>query len=378
MYSLKRLVDVTRAGTFVCIASCSSTDGLTSDVSPATYAKLCGIPEVPSQAARLPVPTGSHCVGKTSAHVVDPQRPEWLPPLDQRPRELMLKIWYPATADAGGQSAAYADPGTLATIARGGGLSFEADVQTNAKHAVAMAQGETFPVVLFSPGLNAVSEVYLALLEDLASRGFIVVGVDHPYISARTVFPDGRVTESKVMRGDDVSAQVAVDDLRSVLDWLHGLDAAAPGTPISGHIDTQRIGAVGHSFGGSAALQATRVDDRLRAAVDIDGRVQGQVDVPWPKPLLFLLSEHHTITADPTLEAVWQRRPRAGALESLPGAGHLDFSDLKILLGPVHSSFDAEMLDRLSLGPVDVMQAVSWTRDRTGRFLETHVARIAE
>lgn len=47
----------------------------------------------------LPAPTGPHPVGWEALHLVDRNRPDpWVPPA---PRELMVSMWYPATAARG-------------------------------------------------------------------------------------------------------------------------------------------------------------------------------------------------------------------------------------------------------------------------------------
>src|SRR5215213_11145711 len=50
-----------------------------------------------------------------------------------------------------------------------------------------------YPLVLLSPGSGIMPAVYTALAEELASHGFIVVGVNHTYNASVTVFADGRV-----------------------------------------------------------------------------------------------------------------------------------------------------------------------------------------
>ena len=49
-----------------------------------------------------------------------------------------------------------------------------------------------YPVVLFSPGLAGVRSQNTAWAQELASHGYVVVALDHPYDSAAVVLADGR------------------------------------------------------------------------------------------------------------------------------------------------------------------------------------------
>ena len=53
----------------------------------------------------------------------------------------------------------------------------------------------SLPVVLFSPGFDVPRTLYtIAAAEDLASRGYVVIGMDHTGEALATVFPDGRLS----------------------------------------------------------------------------------------------------------------------------------------------------------------------------------------
>ena len=66
---------------------------------------------------------------------------------------------------------------------------------------------------------------------------------------------------------------VRVADAKFVLDQVAGLDVLAPDSVLAGHLDLQRVAMVGHSLGGAAAVRMLAEDDRIDAAVNIDGRM---------------------------------------------------------------------------------------------------------
>lgn len=61
------------------------------------------------------------------------------------------------------------------------------------RNADVSPQQSSYPVVIMRAGASAPVMNYSALAEDLASHGYVVVGVDAPYRTSVVVFPDGRI-----------------------------------------------------------------------------------------------------------------------------------------------------------------------------------------
>lgn len=85
------------------------------------------------------------------------------------------------------------------------------------------------PVVLFSPGFGAPRSVGTTVIEDLASRGYVVVSVDHTHEAAQVEFPGGRLARSTfppqpTQDAMNKALEVRVADTRFVLDQLTRLD----------------------------------------------------------------------------------------------------------------------------------------------------------
>jgi predicted dienelactone hydrolase len=115
------------------------------------------------------------------------------------------------------------------------------------------------PVVLYSPGGNNSRFLGTTLVEDLASRGYVVVGVDHTPVSPvqfpdRVELPQRGVDAAQVMRE-------RVRDTSFVLDEL----ARFPS------LDVGRVGMVGHSMGGFTAAEAMLTEPRIDAGANLDG-----------------------------------------------------------------------------------------------------------
>src|SRR5205807_4617972 len=109
------------------------------------------------------------------------------------------------------------------------------------------------PVLLFEPGLGQMPTDYTALLEDIASYGYIIVGINPTYFCWATVFSDGRQVGRMPMR-DLLSSNLAelfpiwVKDMTFALDQVAKLDSD-PQSPFFARLDLSHVGAFGHSYG---------------------------------------------------------------------------------------------------------------------------------
>ena len=340
-----------------------------------------------SEPAGLPAPTGRHRVGRASFDLVDPNRADIYAANPQDRRELVIWTWYPAAPGPGAGRAAYlpdpwAPAGQLLGLDAAGLLS----------HAVADApvadDQSSYPVLVqsqsgFPPLLLA------AVAEELASHGYVVVGVNHTYEPAVTVFADGRAI---TMNPDAVAGVLGPQtgpyqerfrqraavcdykaaDLASVADQLERLPAGAAGL-LGGRLDLDRLGGFGHSFGGNAALQWCRDDRRCRAAANLDGALWTEVGRSGlERPALQLLAEHpefarsgaDAVAAGMATDAAaydaeksitfdgWRtvhQHARPSYTLQVEGATHVSFMDVGLLPlpseGPVRAMLAATRID---------------------------------
>ncbi|OKJ32604.1 collagen alpha-5(VI) chain [Streptomyces sp. CB02366] len=275
-------------------------------------------------------------------------------------RPLVVQLWYPAGRTARdarrapylGRTEAEARTVSAALADYSGVPGFLLDGLPRARsHAVPGAPvadgGGRFPVVLFSPGLGGVRGQNTAWAEELASHGYVVAAVDHPYDSAAVVLSDGRTLRTRVTATGDPAKDEALAegwtraraaDLRAVLTRLERVQSGAVAGPLSGRLDTGRVAATGHSIGGAAALLAAREDARFDAVVDLDGYPRGPVGGRFAQPVLALTQEIGPDTDPDYLPRLTRLLERGGATNyrlTVPGAAHLTFTDAPLYLPPV-------------------------------------------
>jgi predicted dienelactone hydrolase len=153
------------------------------------------------------------------------------------PRNLETYIWYPAKPNTG-------------------------TPQGNARRDADVLSGR-WPLILFSHGSCGIPNQSPFYTEALASWGFIVAAPSHP---GNTTFE---------LPGCSAPAQLAdsfanrVADVRFVTDTMIDASRRDRGSPFYQHVDADKIGVSGHSFGGQTTLRVAAEDPRIDGAVPL-------------------------------------------------------------------------------------------------------------
>jgi dienelactone hydrolase len=266
-------------------------------------------------AVALPSPSGHSPVGSDLVQLLDPSRGG---------RRLMLTRWYPATA-----SSRHLPLSTYASVRLSTVIGLP-HVRIHA-HAGARALPGRLPVVLFSPGGNTPRVLYQAFAEDLASHGYLVIGVDHTG-EAPVEFPHGDIqlptwwtNPPNPKTGFDASLRgsqrTRVQDLQFVLRHL----GTMPRGPVA---DLTRIASMGHSLGGSTSAALMRIDRRIVAGIDLDGSIFGPAAKRGvPRPFLFLGEGG----LDSSVRGLLTHSSGARFGLNIAGLQHMSFSDVPVL-----------------------------------------------
>jgi predicted dienelactone hydrolase len=139
------------------------------------------------------------------------------------------------------------------------------------------------PVVVFSPGYPMRPEQYSELLSQIAKRGYIVVGLAHPYDARGLALSDSTpipIAQPSLDRDAFEFARqlirIRAADMQFALSRTYVLGHAQRG-PLASIVDDARAAALGHSRGAVAALEACKQDTRFGACVALDGGVLGDL-----------------------------------------------------------------------------------------------------
>jgi predicted dienelactone hydrolase len=167
---------------------------------------------------------GRFAVGVTTLTLVDPSRAT--PQSGMFPgsavRTLPTDVYYPAGSDAPGQ------------------------VVTDAPLDTADAP---FPLLVFAHGLGGQRTNLTDTLAHLASHGYVVVAPDFPLTNLVTVLDGTTHLADVVNQPGDVSFEI---------DTFTGIGDPA-GAPFAAVVDSQAVGMLGHSFGGTTTFSRSTV-----------------------------------------------------------------------------------------------------------------------
>jgi dienelactone hydrolase len=263
----------------------------------------------------------------------------------------MVSLWYPTQRAHGYPLAPWLPPAAWARFEQDA-LGVQGVLQAPLTHGRVGAPVERRrggrPVVLYSPGLGGIRDSNTVLVEELVSRGFIVVTIDHTHEAGQVEFPGGRVeTPALPPLTPEVlerAVAVRVADTRFVLDTLVALNAGS--NPDAEHrrlpaglrsaLRLSSVGMFGHSLGGATAAETMLEDRRISAGVNLDGTLFGPVvNAGLDRPFMLVAAQGHGRDNDETWAKFWANLLRWRLNLRLIGSAHNSFTDFQVLVPQV-------------------------------------------
>lgn len=214
-----------------------------SDPTPAANVPPAAAPDMP----------GPFAVGRSTFTVIDPAREN---------RSLAVEAWYPVDevdrpADAEPTSYELAPSIGLPSV-----LAFD---------NLPVSSQTDQPLLVYSHGYGGINTASVALTETLASHGFIVVSPEHT----------GNSQNSQSDSFDEAAAR-RVPDVSFLIDAM--LERSRdPGDLFFERISEERVGVVGHSFGGMTAVgmaagwAGAEPDPRVKAIVPMSAVIRAEL-----------------------------------------------------------------------------------------------------
>lgn len=319
---------------------------------------------------KTPNPTGEYFVGSMELDLEDTERLEWFTKDTSDIRRIKIKSWYPVENYKGETDKFWANRSVGEAYASALGLPgfIYNHIDLIKTHTYSdttiLDREQKFPVIIFSHGLTGNVSQNRVLMEELASQGYVSFSIGHTYDAAAVVFSNGETVNYSQIRMKEMqelsektrdifnkahetvnmkekqeslllyyqnetwekkNIETRVSDVLYLLDRLTDLNREQ----FSNRLDLNRIGLIGHSFGGTTTAEVCIKDNRIRAGVNLDGyHIYREEKIT--QPFMIINAED---SRDEN-EHIYDKFSHDRYVFTLLNSGHLNFSD-DALLSPI-------------------------------------------
>lgn len=277
-------------------------------------------------------------MGVATLDLQDPEDPQ---------RRLLTDVWYPALQESFEKSK-------------------EASHPVNQPHAARndpLPAAGPFPLIAFSHGNSGLRRQSTFLTTHLASWGFVVAAPDH---TGNTLFEMIKVQDEETRKRVHLeSRDNRPRDLSAAIEVV--VNPPAEQRERWPEVDPQRIGVLGHSFGGWTALKMPARDSRIAAICGlapasepfIGRKAFDKNELPFAQEIPTLIVaglEDVLVDVEASVRQLYKRLSEPRALVGLDRADHFHFCDGISLLHGLHERNERPKQTRPTQRYADLMQ----------------------
>ena len=336
----------------------------------------------------IPAPSGPYQVGTRIYELTDSTRKEIYSGKDEA-RRFMIQVWYPSEVSPADKRAAWmasADVFAPAIATYIDMPAFFLDhlalVKMPAYKESKVAPPSTgYPVILFSHGWNGFNAQNSGQAVQLASHGYVVIGIQHTYGAVITVFPDGTVAknnptalpEGKPTEDYEADAHILshqwAGDMGFALDFMEAQNND-PDSPFYTTLKLARVGVYGHSTGGGAAIEFCGTDNRCISVLGMDPFMRPVsyevIEHGLSQPSFFMFSQRWADDLESRNNQLFKEfipnAKKSFGVITINGTAHYDFTDLPLL---------SPLAPQLGLkGPINGGQVITIVNDYLLSFFD--------
>lgn len=365
----------------------------------------------------LPKPAGSHQVGRTHLSFIDNKRVDPFPLAGGNKRDLPIIIWYPIDDPGDIPPLKLIKPRDLKSLKQIFRYKLIpqriCDIITNSyENSPISKKNSKFPLLIFNHGFTSFMEQSTILIEHLASFGYIVVSLGHPYDGVAS-YPDGRSIpmdvkfhkdQSKKMQKqmetfrqnvaqlerNDITieemkkftenclsineymnekVEIWVDDVLFITEILEKINKGIIKSQFEQKIAFEKgIGVFGHSYGGVTSILSCCLDERLKCGINIDGAMYGGLKnkYKYRQPSMYMNSAPNTkkniyfynINEEDSYHII------------IKDSKHLDYSDYTYIM----KNWWSKLIK--VFGKIDGKMMIKITNDYVLAFFDKYIKRI--
>lgn len=336
---------------------------------------LCASEELPK--TLLPKPTGAYQIATQKLFLTDSLRKEKFT-TRRKYREIYVKVWYPVRAEGEYEYEYFLNDyptKVVADIFKSVGLDRDLVdlIKLTQTHSLSedfeLPSGQKFPVILFNPGFYfGMSDFYTAIIENLASHGYIVCSINHPYeqpyvessgkgaymkrkkaqLAYLPLFLMEKFRSFKIDTDEEIEATTRLylkklkrfdkilrrwtADNEFFISYLEKMNSSPTSSSLFAGMDLDRMGVLGQSVGGSVSGQlCLQNSERIKAGINLDCFQFGDmIDEPLQTPFMLMQSEHYPMW-NLGNSVVYRNHQSDFYRTTIKNARHFAFSDASFL-----------------------------------------------
>ena len=223
------------------------------------------------------------------------------------------------------------------------------EIHTNCYEGLPLASDiDKYPVILYSHGLTGHQMESTVLCTDLASSGYIVISVGHPYGSGAVTYTDGTLFEPPVpyeinRRKLGPLGELWYEDTRQAINYTYECNRNEASW-FYNRLDLRNgVNLLGVSFGGCVSVGAALTEEHIRCAINLDGGLFTEMTPRYQNRPILVMCSRMNITSYAKLLNI--KYPLL-TVDKIRKIIHWEFSD-GIYLSD-HGRQDPDWADRIS------------------------------
>lgn len=214
---------------------------------------------------------------------------------------------------------------------------------------------EKYPVVIYNHGLTGFQMESTVLCADIASEGYVVVSIGHPFGAGAVTYTNNEIFRNygNIEFGKhnlNELGELWKEDILHSIEYIYAMENGTAESAFKGRLELSGgVHLMGVSFGGCCSVAVALQDNRVRDAVNLDGGLFVELTPVFRDKPILILRSFLNYKANRKLDEVGCTNVR---VEKFRKVTHWEFSD-GIYLGDKGKN-NREWADRISMARAEM------------------------
>ncbi|KZN45936.1 alpha/beta hydrolase family protein [Pseudoalteromonas luteoviolacea] len=276
--------------------------------------------------------------------------------LDLGPRQLGVRFFYPAVIN-NKETKLAALPDKFARVNQ---LIFDEATEPSAVEKLRslnwnIAEGAkidtssgALPLIILSHGYYLNPELFVISASYIASRGYLVASINHTFGSSHYTPPNSKTKLTIELPRDDLGSDLAIwsADQLFVLEHLQQKNQKS-GSVFYNKI-SDKVGIIGHSYGGAAAFHSAAQSDKVDAIINLDGTVFNSKGLTIKQPFMYVHADEEYFSE------IFVNVKNKGYVAIFEDLNHVSFTDFVVFKEMIQQPQSTQQIDNNFKAIMDV------------------------